>query len=153
MTPDEVNEYLYNTSEHCGTALGFHGHNNLSMAAINTIQAVKSGATFIDTCVRGMGRSAGNAQTEIVIILLQKLGFYQHIDVYDLYDLANKIVVPMMPRPQGMTDDEIHIGYSKFHSSYNPMVNKAVDEFNIDSKKLIKTVSDINCLNPTQEII
>lgn len=150
MTPDEVNDYLYKTSEQCKTALGFHGHNNLSMAAINTIQAVKSGATYLDTCIRGMGRSAGNAQTEIVILLLQKLGFYKHIDIYDLYDLANNVVVPIMPRPQGMTDDEIHIGLSKFHSSYMPFVKKASGEFHIDSKRLIKSVSDVNCLNPSE---
>ena len=152
MTPDEVDQYLSKTSENCQTQLGFHGHNNLSLAAINTIQAVKSGATYIDTCVRGMGRSAGNAQTEIVIILLQKLGFFNEINIYDLYDFANTVVVPMMARPQGMTDDEIHIGYSKFHSSYSPLINSVVDKYSIDSKKLIKIASDINCLNPTIEL-
>ena len=152
MTPEEVNDYLYRTSERSGTALGFHGHNNLSLAAANTMQAVKSGATYIDTCIRGMGRSAGNAQTEIVIILLQKLGFYEEINIYDLYELANNIVAPMMNHSQGMTDDEIHIGYSKFHSGYASLVESSVKQYQVDAKRVIKGASEVNCLNPAQEL-
>ena len=124
----------------------------MSLAAINSIQAIKSGATYVDSCIRGMGRSAGNAQTEILIILLQRLGYYKNINVYDLYKIANDVVVPMMVRSQGMTDNEIHIGYSKFHTSYMPYVKQASKKYNIDEKKLIKIVSDINCLDPSEDL-
>jgi 4-hydroxy 2-oxovalerate aldolase len=152
MTPDDIDLYLRKTSEQITTKLGFHGHNNLSLAAINSIQAIKSGATYVDSCIRGMGRSAGNAQTEILIILLQRLGYYKNINVYDLYKIANDVVVPMMVRSQGMTDNEIHIGYSKFHTSYMPYVKQASKKYNIDEKKLIKIVSDINCLDPSEDL-
>ncbi|MEZ4938055.1 MAG: hypothetical protein R2799_10740 [Crocinitomicaceae bacterium] len=152
MTPEDIDAYLKPTSEHSKTALGFHGHNNLSLAAINSVQAVKSGATYIDSCIRGMGRSAGNAQTEILIILLQKLGFFKDIDIYELYDIAEKVVEPIMWRPQGMTPQEIQIGYSKFHSSYTGMAQNACDTYKVDFNHLIKSVSDINCLNPSQEL-
>lgn len=152
MTPEEVHSYLYTTKEQVTTELGFHGHNNLSLAAINSVEAIKAGASFVDTCVRGMGRSAGNAQTEIAVILLQKMDLYKHINIYELYDFANKVIVPMMVNSQGFSDEEIHIGYSKFHSSYTPFVNKAADEYGIDRRKLIKSVSEINCLNPEEEL-
>lgn len=152
MLPYEVAEYIERTRENITTPIGFHGHNNLSLGIANSIQAIQSGATFIDSCVRGMGRSAGNAQTEIMVWMMTKLGIKTDIDLYELYQFADEILTPMMTRPQGLLSEEIHIGVSRFHSSYMPFVNKAVEKFGVDKKKLIKQVSDINCLNPTDRL-
>ncbi len=152
MMTQEVDEYIDRTKQRITTELGFHGHNNLSMAIANSIQAVQSGATYVDTCVRGMGRSAGNAQTEIMIWMLSKMGIDMGVDLYALYQFADEVVVPAMTRMQGLSSEEIHIGVSKFHSSYMPFVNKAVEKYGVPKKELIKRVSDINCLNPTEKL-
>lgn len=153
MVPHEVKEYIERTKEKVTTNLGFHGHNNLSLAVANSLEAIKAGATYVDTCVRSMGRSAGNAQTEIVIYLLQKMNLIEYeIDIYKLYKFANEFVVPLMPESQGLSDEEIHIGVSKFHTSFMKFADTASEKFNVDKKKLIKQVSDINCLNPTQNL-
>lgn len=153
MTPREVKKYISETVNIVSTPIGFHGHNNLSLAAINTITAVQAGATFIDTCIRGMGRSAGNAQTEIVVILLQKLGLFNHIDIYKLYDIANNLIKPLISIPQGLSDQEIHTGLSKFHSSYTELIQEKSKKYNIDQLKLMKEVSDVNCLNPNSKLV
>jgi 4-hydroxy-2-oxovalerate aldolase len=152
MFPNEVDEYIDRTKQKVTKPLGFHGHNNLSMGIANSIQAMKSGASYIDTCVRGMGRSAGNAQTEIFIWALKKMGIEIGIDLYDLYDFADQTLLPMMERPQGLSSEEIHIGVAKFHTSYLPMVEKSIQKFNVPKRELIKAASDVNCLNPTQEL-
>lgn len=152
MMPHEVDEYIDRTKQKTKTELGFHGHNNLSMGIANSVQAIRSGATFVDTCVRGMGRSAGNAQTEIMIWMMSKMGIDMGVDLYELYRFADEVVVPTMNRPQGLSGEEIHIGVSKFHSSYMPFVNKAVEKYDVPKKELIKRVSDINCLNPTERL-
>lgn len=152
MFPTEVNEYIDRARQKMSTPMGFHGHNNLSLGIANSIQAIQSGATFVDTCVRGMGRSAGNAQTEIFIWALTKLGIDTGIDLYDLYDFADATILPIMRKQQGLSSDEIHIGVSKFHTSYLEMVEKSVREFNVPTKRLIKSVSDVNCLNPNQQL-
>lgn len=153
MMPQDVFEYIERTREKVSTSIGFHGHNNLSMAAANSIQAIHAGATYIDTCIRGMGRSAGNAQTEIMIHIMQKMGLSPvNTSIYDFYEFANKHIVPLMPYVQGLSDEEIHIGISRFHSSYYPILEKVSKEMAIDEKKLMKMVSDINCINPTEEL-
>ncbi|WP_027002086.1 4-hydroxy-2-oxovalerate aldolase [Hugenholtzia roseola] len=153
MMPNEVFEYISRTKERVDTHLGFHGHNNLSMAIANSIQAIEAGASYIDTCVRGMGRSAGNAQTEIAIYLLQKMGISPiDTEIYKFYEFANEFIVPLMLQPQGLTDEEIHIGISRFHTSYLPMVQKAAQKYQVDKKRIIKQVSDINCINPTEDL-
>ena len=78
MLLEEVHTYVDRTKQHITTPLGFHGHNNLTLAVAITLEAMKAGATYLDTCVRGMGRSAGNAQTEVMVFLLQQ--FEQHRD-------------------------------------------------------------------------
>jgi 4-hydroxy-2-oxovalerate aldolase len=152
MLPTEVAEYIDRTRQHITTPIGFHGHNNLSLGVANSIQAMQSGASYVDTCVRGMGRSAGNAQTEIFIWTLKKMGLDTGINLYDLYQFADDTLSPMMWHPQGLTSDEIHIGVSKFHTSYMSMVDQAVDKFKVSKKELIKAASDVNCLNPTENL-
>jgi 4-hydroxy-2-oxovalerate aldolase len=153
MIPQDVLEYIDRTREQVSTPIGFHGHNNLSMAVANSMQAIQAGATYIDTCIRGMGRSAGNAQTEIMIYILQKMGLSPvDTEIYALYEFANKYIVPLMPYAQGLSDEEIHIGISRFHSSYTPLLEKVSRQTNVDKKRLMKMVSDINCINPTEEL-
>jgi 4-hydroxy-2-oxovalerate aldolase len=153
MLPDEVFTYIDRTRDAITTPLGFHGHNNLSLAVANTLQALKAGATYLDTCVRCMGRSAGNAQTEIMVFLLQQMGVIdKRIDIYELYEFANKTIVPLMPRLQGLTDEEVHIGVSKFHTSFMPIATRVAEKFAVDKRLLIQKVSAVNCLNPSEDL-
>jgi 4-hydroxy 2-oxovalerate aldolase len=57
-----------------------------------------------------------------------------------------------MPYVQGLSDEEIHIGISRFHSSYTPLLEKISKQTNVDEKRLMKMVSDINCINPAEEL-
>ena len=52
--------------------LGIHTHNNLGLALSNTVVAIKEGVNWVDSTVMGMGRGAGNAQTEYLILELEK---------------------------------------------------------------------------------
>jgi 4-hydroxy-2-oxovalerate aldolase len=153
MMPDEVFRYIDRTREQVATPIGFHGHNNLSLAVANTLQALNAGATYIDTCIRGMGRSAGNAQTEIMIYLLQKMNLSPvSTEIYRFYEFAESHIVPLMSHLQGFSGEEIHIGISKFHSSYSPVLERVSESFGVDRLRLMKMVSDINCINPTEEL-
>lgn len=49
-----------------GKKIGFHAHNNLQMAFAKTIEAVYCGVDFVDATMAGLGRGAGNCQTELI---------------------------------------------------------------------------------------
>lgn len=51
--------------------LGVHAHNNMQLAFSNTIIAGESGVTFLDASVYGMGRAAGNCNTELLVSYLK----------------------------------------------------------------------------------
>lgn len=49
--------------------IGFHAHDNLGLAMANAIEAVKAGATFIDSSLTGMGKGPGNLSMETWLAL------------------------------------------------------------------------------------
>ncbi len=66
--------------------LGFHGHDNKGQALNNTFAAIKSGATWVDSTILGMGRGAGNTRTEYLLAELQAQGLPYSLDL--LFHLA-----------------------------------------------------------------
>jgi len=52
-------------------SVGFHSHDNMGMALLNSVAAMNAGATWIDCTVAGMGRGAGNTATEELCTLLE----------------------------------------------------------------------------------
>ncbi len=75
MFPKNIKDYYDAIREVSDIPLGFHGHDNLGLAVFNSIEAVKMGAELIDSSLQGLGRSAGNASTEILVAALLKLGY------------------------------------------------------------------------------
>jgi 4-hydroxy 2-oxovalerate aldolase len=55
--------------------LGIHTHNNMQLAFANTITAIRNGVTFLDSSVYGMGRAAGNCNTELLVSYIQKSSY------------------------------------------------------------------------------
>ena len=52
--------------------LGIHTHNNKGLAVSNTLTAIENGVTWADGTMLGMGRGAGNAQTESLLLELEE---------------------------------------------------------------------------------
>lgn len=52
--------------------LGIHTHDNMGQAIQNSLTAIEKGVTWVDSTVTGMGRGAGNAQTEFLAISLDQ---------------------------------------------------------------------------------
>ncbi len=66
--------------------LGIHTHNNMGKGLDNTLAAKGLGVTWLDSTITGMGRGAGNTQTESLLAVLDKEGHatYQPKAVYEL---------------------------------------------------------------------
>ena len=68
MDPDQVTALTKQFCLHY-ESVGFHGHDNLSLAAANALAAVNAGAIWVDSTFSGMGRGAGNLSTELAVSL------------------------------------------------------------------------------------
>jgi 2-isopropylmalate synthase len=56
-----------------GVPLEFHAHNEFGLAAAAMLSAVASGASFVHTCMNGLGNRGGNAATEEVAVAAELL--------------------------------------------------------------------------------
>lgn len=137
LLPHQVKERIRALSNHIGTNIGFHGHNNLSLAMANTLAAIEEGATRIDGSVRCLGAGAGNTQTEVLVAVLDRFGIETGIDLYKMMDLAENIVAPILPVPQEITKDTLVLGYSGVYSSFLLHAKRAAEKFGIDSRDIL----------------
>lgn len=68
--PQDVIGTISMVREKSSIPIGFHGHNNLELALINSLTAIENGAEIVDSTVTGMGRGAGNLKTELLLTSL-----------------------------------------------------------------------------------
>ena len=80
LIPDGVEERIRAVREKTGLPVGFHAHNSLGLAVGNTLRAIECGAESIDTSCRGLGAAAGNCPTEVIVAVLERLGYETGID-------------------------------------------------------------------------
>ncbi|MBU8909577.1 4-hydroxy-2-oxovalerate aldolase, partial [Desertibacillus haloalkaliphilus] len=100
LLPNEVRERIRALRQSLTVNIGFHAHNNLSLAMANTLAAIEEGATRIDGSVRCLGAGAGNTQTEVLVAVLERMGLNSGVDLYKMMDLAENIVAPILTQPQ-----------------------------------------------------
>jgi 4-hydroxy 2-oxovalerate aldolase len=68
--PQDVKDTFELVRSKTDVKIGFHGHNNLELALINTLTALECGADIVDATITGMGRGAGNLKTELLLTAL-----------------------------------------------------------------------------------
>jgi 4-hydroxy 2-oxovalerate aldolase len=147
MFPEDVHKYLSAARERCQCALGFHGHSNLQFAVANSVEAVRCGASFIDTTLYGLGRSAGNVPTEIAVAVFNNLGVETGIDLFDVMDAAEEFMGPLMSQMQLYDMMSVAMGCSQFHSSFLPKVAAAARKHGVELRRLVVAMGKLDPVN------
>lgn len=137
LLPEDVAARIKAVKEAVSIPVGFHAHNNLSLAVANSLSAIDSGATYIDATLRGLGAGAGNTQLEVLAGVLERKGIKSGLDFYKLMDVAEKVLEPMMQRPQVIRNAPLMLGYAGVYSSFLLHVYRAAERFGIDSRDLL----------------
>lgn len=136
MDPDSVAAYIRAAKTESACPLGYHGHDNLSLAMANTLRAVEEGAVLVDSSLQGMGRSAGNAVTEVLVAILQRRGLLPHIDLKAAMDVGQGLIQPLLGK-RGIDPMAVTSGLAKFHSSFTGKVQHYARKHGIDVRDLI----------------
>ncbi|HZU06306.1 MAG TPA: 4-hydroxy-2-oxovalerate aldolase [Chloroflexota bacterium] len=137
MTPRDVRERVTALREALNIEVGFHAHMNLALGVANTLEAIECGATQVDGATCGLGAGAGNTPTEILVAVLDKLGYKTGIDVRKIMDVAEDIVRPMMPRPQVIDRAALSLGYYGVYSSFLLHTYRAAERFGVDARDIL----------------
>ena len=119
------------------TKVGIHCHNNLGLAIGNSLVGIEEGADYVDGCCAGLGAGAGNAQTEVLVAVLELEGYDTGVDVYKIMDVAEEVVKPMMQRPQIIDRASLVLGYAGVYSSFLLHTYRAAAKFNIEPRDIL----------------
>lgn len=109
MRPNDTNRILYLVDKNLNSdiTLGFHSHNNLQMSysnAISLLQFPTNRSLMLDSSIMGMGKGAGNLNTELLL---------EHLNLF--YGKKYKIA-PLME----VIDKVINQIHAEFYWGYSP---------------------------------
>lgn len=151
--PEDVTDRISTLVDGLSIPVGFHGHNNLGMAVINSVAAVNAGATIIDGTIRGFGAGAGNTQLEVLVAVFDRLGFETGIDLYkilDAADIAEKEFNPVAPSISPMS---IVSGLSGVFSGFAKPVAQAAKEYKVDGRDIFFALGKRNAVAGQESLI
>ncbi len=167
MFPEDLRSYVKAIRKVSNITLGFHGHDNLGFAIANSMEAIALGVEFVDSSLQGLGRSAGNASTELLLSILHKCSNNVssnniknngtkitdlRINLLKVLELGQRFVQPLLSRKGQMPLDVIS-GYADFHSSYMPLIQKYSAKYKINPLLLIIEMCKVDKVHVDEKIL
>ncbi len=117
--------------------VGFHGHNNLCLSVANTLAAIEEGATWVDGSTCGLGAGSGNTPTEVLVAVLKRMQMETGIDLFQLMDVAEEIVRPIMLHHPTIDRSCLTIGFAGVYSTFLLHAQRAAGKFGVDARDIL----------------
>lgn len=145
MTLEEFHKYLIlaHNNLHDTIALGYHSHNNMQLAFSNAISMCTLNLKrdiIIDSSIYGIGRGAGNLNTELIADYLNK-SYDKSYDSLPLLEIIDELLVSLMRKnPWGFSPAQF------LSASYNCHPNYATYLFNKNTNNIVSIKKVLNIL-------
>lgn len=150
---DDVRRRIATFKEQLSVEIGFHAHNNLSLAVANSIIAIEEGANRIDSSLAGMGAGAGNTATEQLVAVMNREGIKHNVDLYKTMDAAENVMKPMMERPVQIDRLSLTMGYAGVYSSFLLFAFRAAEEYGVDARDILVEVGKQKAVGGQEDVI
>ncbi len=151
--PADVTERISILANELNIPVGFHGHNNLGMAVINSVTAVEAGASILDGSIRGFGAGAGNTQLEVLVAVLGRLGFETGIDLYKILDAADIAESEFNPIAPFSSPVSIISGLAGVFSGFSKQVSKVARDYEVDPRDIFFALGKRNAVAGQESLI
>ncbi len=120
--------------------LGFHAHDNMSRALINGVAAFNNGINWIDTTVTGMGRGAGNIQTEFALLQFSEY-LNKNSDISLLLKLIEKRFAPMKERYKWGANPYYYLaGQHKIHPTF---IQSMLNDLKLEPTEMLSAIDNL----------
>lgn len=123
--------------------IGFHSHNNMNLSFITGQDILEYKTTrhlIIDASLYGMGRGAGNLQTEL-IANYYNMTLGQKYDVSKLINLVSKYIMPIYQKKEwGYSPYFFLTGLYKCHPNYVSYLLQEYDVTVIEFREYLETI-------------
>lgn len=135
------------------TEIGFHGHHNMAMGVANSLAALDAGALRIDGSAAGLGAGAGNTPLEVFAAVLERMGAEHGVDIFELMDVAETKVTPLMREPVRVSRDALVLGYAGAYSSFLLFAKRAGDKYGVPSEKILLEMARRRTVGGQEDLI
>ncbi len=135
------------------TEIGFHGHHNLALGVTNSIAAVEAGANRIDGSAAGLGAGAGNTPLEAFVAVCKRMGIETNVDLYQIMDVAEERVLPIMDQQIRLDRDSLLIGYTGVYSTFLLFAQRAAQRYGVSSRDILAEMGRRRTVGGQEDLI
>jgi 4-hydroxy 2-oxovalerate aldolase len=133
--------------------VGFHGHQNLSLGVANSVLAYQAGARQVDGALCALGAGAGNAPTETLTAVFDRLGIATGVDVAGILAAADEAVRPFIPRLPFMDRAAIVQGHAGVYSSFLLHAERAAERYGVPAHEILQRVGEHGYVGGQEDMI
>lgn len=153
MVPRDAGARVAALRQTISADIGFHAHNNLGVGVANALTAAEEGATYIDGSLRGLGASAGNAQTEVLAAAFERAGWDTGVDLWPLIDTAEHLVAPLMTAPQIIDETALLLGYAGVYSTFFHPAKRAAKKYGVKERDILMELGRRGVIGGQEDMI
>ena len=150
---DDVRRRISLLVENLDISVGFHGHNNMGLAVANSLVAVEAGATIIDGTICGFGAGAGNTPLEIIVAVLKRSKYDININLDKILDAAEAVSQTFVKEYPKVSPLSLVSGLTGVFSGFAKPVEKAANEFNVNSRDIFYELAKIKVVAGQEDLI
>lgn len=158
MTLDEFHKYLILAQNNLNSSisLGYHSHNNMQLAFSNAISMCNQNLKreiIIDSSIYGIGRGAGNLNTELIADYLNN-SYEKEYDTLPLLDIIDELLASLMAKNSwGFSPAQFLSASYNCHPNYaSYLVNKNTNH-TVGIKKILDKLPEKNKSSFDKELI
>ena len=147
MTLDEFNKYLLlsNNNLNKNITLGYHSHNNMQLAFSNAVSMCSANIKreiIVDASIYGIGRGAGNLNTELISDYLNK-SFDRNYNILPLLEIIDEFLNLLMKKnPWGFSPAQYLSASFDCHPNYATyLINKNTKHI-VGVRKVLENLPD-----------
>lgn len=96
---------------------------------------------------------AGNAATEVLAAVLDRIGLNPGLDVFKLMDVAEELVPPVMLKPATIDRAALTLGYCGVYSSFLRHAERAAERFGVDAREILVEVGRRKAVGGQEDMI
>jgi hypothetical protein len=102
--------------------------------------------------LQGLGRSSGNASTELVTSCINKKKIDDSYNCKELLILGKRFIQPLL-KNKGVNPLDVYCGISEFHTSYMKYIHKSASKYNVSPLDLIYEYCKYDKVNMDESIL
>lgn len=135
-TPIDVKNRISILKNNISIPIGFHGHNNLSLAIANSLTAIEAGATIIDATIKGLGAGAGNTPLEVLAATFKRYNHLSNLDLTKIFQLAECAEEFLIKKIPSIKTINIISGLYGVFSGFDEKVKQSAKKYNLETVQI-----------------